>query len=484
MADKSLKNYEVSKESAVAVASTRMFHWLNDLHKASLVGLVRVGLVDKHSAKVIANGIISTIETHDAPDIAPSLDYLDFEKRMTKIIGPTASLLHIGRSRQDIRSTSTKFYTREIVRETIDAIASIRHNLLQVAAQHVHTVIPAYTHGVPAQPTTLAHYLLAFNDTFERHAMRLEETYSRLNKCPLGAEVNSTSRFKLDRHLLAELLGFDGIIENAYDANHGASVDSLLEVGQVWTLIAVQTSEFIQDLHTLHMTSRPWIELCPGPLMGISSAMPQKRNPRALEYVRELGGLVIGQTQAFLYIGRNMNTGMIDVRETALRMPEQIMLQMLSLTADIIPSLRINIERARQEASADYSTMINVADTLYEKEKVPFRTGHHFASLLTDYGRENDLFPLDIPYTEARRIFKSIDGEDLPVTESEMKEALDPVSYVATRQGTGGPQESEVNRMLKERQERLKKDVAHSNARKNKIIDALQCCDVEFRKMM
>jgi len=132
----------------------------------------------------------------------------------------------------------------------------------------------------------------------------------------------------------------------------------------------------------------------------------------------------------------------------------------------------------------DYSTMIDVADTLYERKKVPFRTGHHFASLLTDYGRGKGIFPLDIPYAEAQKIYQSIDNQQLPLSEEELRGALDPVSFIKNRRGIGGPQSSEVQRMLKERREKLSNDMHISQERKDKLEAASSRCQLEFNKLL
>lgn len=157
------------------VPKARVFHSVNDLHRATLVGLVKVGLVDVESGKKIAHGIEQAIATYDAPENPESLDYLDFESRIQNIVGPVSSLLHIGRSRQDITSTLCGMEARHAARVSVDGILKVRANILQVAEKHIDTVIPAYTHGVPAQPTTFAHYMLAFYDSLARHNQRLEE---------------------------------------------------------------------------------------------------------------------------------------------------------------------------------------------------------------------------------------------------------------------------------------------------------------------
>jgi argininosuccinate lyase len=49
---------------------------------------------------------------------------------------------------------------REILK-LVAAVVETSRVLLECASHHVATLIPAYTHTQPAQPTTLAHYLMA-----------------------------------------------------------------------------------------------------------------------------------------------------------------------------------------------------------------------------------------------------------------------------------------------------------------------------------
>ena len=58
------------------------------------------------------------------------------------------------------------------------AVAARRHArppraLIGVAARHLDTLIPLHTHTQPAQPSTVAHYLLAVIEQLERDAPRL-----------------------------------------------------------------------------------------------------------------------------------------------------------------------------------------------------------------------------------------------------------------------------------------------------------------------
>jgi argininosuccinate lyase len=100
----------------------------------------------------------------------------------------------------------------------------------------------------------------------------------------------------------------------------------------------------------------------------------------------------------------------------------------------------VNKARALEEVNADYSTTTEIADALLQKAEVPFRTGHHFASKLTDYGRGKGLKIHEIPYSEAQRIYEEQAKDKLPLTEAEFREVISAEYMVFGRKGLGGPQ--------------------------------------------
>ena len=185
---------------------------------------------------------------------------------------------------------------------------------MALAEQHVETIIPAYTHGVQAQPTTFAHYLLALVAALSRQTERLREAHARVNRNPLGTGALATSSFPIDRERLAALLGFEGQVDNAYDANHLAPVDAALDVAGALAIAATQIGQFAQDLHAIYADTQPWVMLGAGELMGVSSMMPQKRNPTAIEQLRAQSSLMLGDMQTVFLMSHNARTGMFDYR--------------------------------------------------------------------------------------------------------------------------------------------------------------------------
>ena len=435
----------------------RSVEFLDRINKASIVMLAETGIVPRPVAATIAKGIAEVIaqergvtapvrrDLSDTP--RRSADYLDYEPRLVAAVGQDASRLHTGRSRQDIASAIARMNLRDGLLKELEALSAARGKLVAVAERHTETIIPAYTHGVQAQPTTFAHYLHALAAALGRQVERMQQAHARVNRNPLGAAALATSSFPLDRNRLAALLGFEGLVENAYDANHLAPVDSALEVAGALAVAAVQVGQFAQDIHGQYAEPEPWFVLGPGELTGVSSIMPQKRNPAALEQLRAQASIMLGEMNTVLLIAHNNRTGMFDYRMYD-PVPCARPLQVFRLLQQVVEGIVVNKARALAEVRADYSTTTEIADALAQKADVPFRTGHHFASKLTDYGRGKGLRLGDISYSEAARLYREETKQAFPLSERDFAEAISPEYMVYGRKGTGGPQLVEMSRML------------------------------------
>jgi argininosuccinate lyase len=301
-----------------------------------------------------------------------------------------------------------------------------------------------------------------------------------MNSSPLGSAALATSGFPIDRVRLAELLGFDSVVENSYDANLVSSVDSKIEFVNALATSAVPVGQLAENLATQYHNSVPWIILVESQT-GVSSIMPQKRNPLPLASLRTRATEVVGGAQLVTLNAHNTNSGMndyrpggpaLDVAATARRMYKTYV--------DVITNLVVNKERALQEVDNDYSTMTEVADTLLRDADVPFRSGYYYASALTSYGRANDKRPKDLTDTELLDIYKEVNGTDLPVDVALIKEALDPAAMIRNRKGLGGPQPAEVERMLLEHLSSLEAESRWLRESRQRLEAAESLLETEF----
>jgi argininosuccinate lyase len=449
----------------------RSIEFLDRINMASIVMLEEAGIVPHAIAAPIAQGIAQVMYDERRANPRRSADYLDYEPKLVAAVGPDASRLHTGRSRQDIASTIARMNLRDGLVKEVQALVTAREKLLGLASRHTETIVPAYTHGVQAQPTTLAHYLLALADALHRQVERMQQAFARVNVSPLGAAALATSSFPLDRMRLSELLGFDGLVENAYDANHLGPVDSALDVASALAIVAVQLGQFAQDIHAQYAEPKPWLVLATGDLTGISSIMPQKRNPAALEQLRAQASIMLGEMQTVFLISHNNRTGMFDYRAYD-PVPCERPLQVLTLFQQIVDGLVVDKPRALAEVQADYSTTTEIADALMQRADVPFRIGHHFASKLTDYGRGRGLKLHEIPYSEVARLYEQQTNERFPLAERDFAEAISAEYMVFGRKGVGGPQLSEVDRMLDRERDELALELGWINVRNENLARA------------
>ena len=393
------------------------FSWLGDINKASAVMLVETGIVPRSLGRKIADAVRRVIAEGDLPGTTRSGNYLIVEEALIKIGGPDVTRLHSGRSRQDIGATIQRLAMRQDLLTAFAKLNQARTALLVIATKYPNAIIPAYTWGVQAQPITLGHYLTAYASALERDAERLRQAYGRTNLSPLGAAALGTSSFPVDRPRLAELLGFDGVVENSLDANQISPIDTGAEAVGIASASALTIGTFLADLTQQYAQTRPWLLLAEGDLTGTSSIMPQKRNPSGLVFLRAQASIVIGHAQTFLLVAHNVASGMSDykpfINPKQGNQPNNVMRELADLFdgfGALLRTLVFDKDRALAEVNADYSTTTELADTLQREADVPFRVGHHFASELVNFGRASGLKPSDIPYAQAQRIFREAAG--------------------------------------------------------------------------
>ena len=129
-----------------------------------------MGCIDFHYTAVM---------THTAPTGAyrgagrPEAIY-NIERLIDEACGPdVAGRLHTARSRNDLAMTMYRMWQRERIAALGSAVLDLREALIALADRHKDTIYGAHTHTQPAQPTTVAHYLLAIIEQLERDSARL-----------------------------------------------------------------------------------------------------------------------------------------------------------------------------------------------------------------------------------------------------------------------------------------------------------------------
>lgn len=480
--------------SAVAAQSTPPrdeFFWLGEMNKATAVINTEEGLLDRKLAPGIAAGVATVIKEGNAPGAKRPSSVITFEPLMIKAAGEDVTLLHAGRSSQDMHATFRSAILRDDLLELAEQLSRTSSTMVKLAERYASTPVPNYTNGVAAQPNAYGHYLLGHVAGLERDAQRIREAYARVDRSSMGTTVLNGTSWPLNRKRMADYLGFSAIVDNAYDASQISSVDEPVEVSAIVTSIALHTGSFIQDVMTQYAQPRPWILLQEGGSNTyVSSAMPQKRNPGLLIRTRSEASTAVSLANGVVIQAHNITPGMSDpkdVKDNKAMVNSAI--KALKSWDTVLGALVLNPERALEELNSDWTASQELADILMREHKLPFRVGHHFASSIVDDAKQQDIKPLDFPYDQARRIYaETVKGSpyagELPMTEQAFRAALDPVAIIKHRASSGGPQPAEMTRMLSLANARLTEQNDWIKARRSHIDASLQRLDTDFSALV
>ena len=480
-----------AKDATSALAKAQdQFYWLGRINMATTVMAVEQGVVPKKLARQIAEGVAHSIAQAEQPGGKRPTDVLQIEKIISDKAGPDATLIHAGRSRQDMLASVRVMRLRTEMLDTAAALLFARKTLLDIAARNVDTLIPAYTNGVQAQPISYAHYLLAFADSFARDSQRIRELYARLNMSPMGTAVLANSAWPLNRNRLADLLGFDQLVVNSYDSGQVITYDVPIEAANIVSSMAIRIGAMMADVHTQYHQTRPWLLLGTGTTYT-SSAMPQKQNPGVIMGARAKASDVVAAANWVTMRAHNVQPGMTDYKD-AWQSPKPFVLsvELLQQFSAVMKSLNIDPARALEELNGDWTTSSELADTLQRVNQIPFRVGHHFASELVTRAKAKNLKPAEFPYAEAVQIFDesrakfSLAASKFPLDEKTFRATLSAENMVRTRVGIGGPQPAEVKRMLGLANDTLATDNVWLNERNTKLIEAQAKLNLAFRGLL
>jgi argininosuccinate lyase len=374
--------------------------------------LAKQGIISEKEAELITMGLLSLreeIEQGKFP-FKPELEdiHMNIEARLTEKIGEVAGKLHTARSRNDQVALDLRLFTKEAIEETIHRLRELQRALLDVAEANKDVVMPGYTHLQRAQPTLLAHHLLAYFEMLERDVHRFRDCLKRTDVLPLGSGALAGVPYPTDRGFLAQELGFSQMSQNSIDAV--SDRDFVIEYQAAASMAMMHLSRLAEELVLWSSAEFGFIDLDEAYTTG-SSIMPQKKNPDVAELARGKTGRVYGNllgmltTMKALPLSYNRDLqedkeGLFDTVDT--------LHSTLEVFAGMVRTLKVNAGRTRQAAEEDYILATDIADYLV-KRGVPFRQAHKIVGELVSYAVEQGkgLHQLDLSqYQRFSKLFK------------------------------------------------------------------------------
>jgi argininosuccinate lyase len=341
---------------------------------------------------------------------------------------------------------------REFVAELAEAGLDLREALIDLAMRHRESIFAALTHTQPAQPTTVAHYLLAVVEQLERDHVRLRAAYASTNKSPLGSCAITGTGFDIDRQLTSDLLGFDEPTGNTYGSI--ATVDYLLESVAAAQVMLVGIGRVIQDLLLWCTREFGYMRLAEGLVQG-SSIMPQKRNPVALEHARAITSKALGEAAAITTAVHNTPFGDIVDTEDDLQPLVASMFRdgqrAIGLLTVSVRGAELDVARMQAHAAAGGTTTTELADRLVRDHNISFTRAHGMANAF---------------------LAGEMTASSLNYTEDELRQILGARNFVEVRRTPGGPAPVQTTAALDASRSLLRRDRVWLQAVRKKVDDA------------
>ena len=397
------------------------------------------GIIEPHEAEKIIDGLKTILTEIEGDGVEFTMEnediHMNIEAMLTERIGAAGKRLHTGRSRNDQVAVDTRLYIKEEIPVIIKHIVNLQNVLIKKAKANLDTVMPGYTHLQRAQPTTFAHYMMAYANMFKRDISRLEDCLERMDECPLGAGALATSTYPVDRFQTAAALGFKKPTDNSMDSV--SDRDYAIELLSDLSILMMHLSRFSEEIVLWCSWEFKFVDLDDAYSTG-SSIMPQKKNPDVAELVRGKTGRVYGSLVTLLTVMKALplayNKDMQEDKEALFDAIDTVEL-CLPVFAAMLDSLTTRPKDMAKAASGGFINATDCADYL-TKKGLPFREAYMIVGRLVNLCTKTG----DTLDTLALKDFRAISS----LFDKDVYQALDLKTCVNERKVYGGPAKESV----------------------------------------
>ncbi len=373
--------------------------------------LGEVGLMTKAEVRKVISGLKSVKKDFENGKIELDQSFEDIhmfvEHLLTEKIGSLGKKLHTARSRNDQVATDVRLWMKDVARGLEDDLLKLQKSLLQKAKEYETWIMPSFTHLQHAQPTGVAHYLLAFIEKFARDISRLQDCVKRMDEMPLGSCALTGTILPIDRSITCKALGFKRPTRNSLDTV--SDRDFLIEFAASLSLIATHISNFCEDMVIWCSAEYNYISIDDGYCTG-SSIMPQKKNPDVHELLRGKTARVHGALYSLLTLMKGLpqayNRDMQEDKERIFDSFDTVSASVNILT-EVVKHTHFNKQRLEDSCRKGFMEATALAEYLV-LNGVYFRDAHHIVGTIVKLAEDQNCALVDLELSAMRNISDAI----------------------------------------------------------------------------
>ena len=330
--------------------------------------------------------------------------HMNIENRLEQLIGDDAGYIHTGRSRNDQVITDFKLWIKSSSKDLDLKLSKLIKTILKLANKNIYTIMPGFTHLKNAQPVSLAHYLLAYVEMFQRDKGRYKKNLESLNENPLGVAALTGTSFNIDRNYTSKKLGFSKPTNNSLDtvSDRDFVLDFLFSI----SVTSMHISRIAEELIIWNSDGFNLINLSDKIVTG-SSIMPQKKNPDLLEFLRGRSGISYGNLFSMLTILKGLPLSYFkdlqDDKEIVFKSYDNL-IDCLKILNEILKNISPNKKQMLELANSGYITATDLADYLVKSHTMPFRKAYQKTAAIINLAEKKKKKLSDLTLEELKTI--------------------------------------------------------------------------------
>jgi argininosuccinate lyase len=443
--------------------------------EAHSIMLYEIGFLTLIDLKKILHGLE---EVKRNPDVLSTDSYEDIHEALEAFIiqkagNKSGGKMHTGRSRNDQVVLDIHMKIREDINNICTVIIDLIDSLLEKAAENIETIMPMYTHLQQAQIGTFSHFLLSYVDALFRDMDRLVIAYGRVNRSTLGACAVGGTSINIDRNKTAALLGFHEVVINSIDATH--SRDTLIEFATTLCILITTFARMAEDFIIWSTVEFGYIDIS-DKYSSTSSAMPQKKNPDAMELVRAKAATAIGNMITMFSIVKSLPSGysrdLQDLKPVLWR-TSTVALESTRIMNSVIRSIEVHKERMKEVADNSYAISLDIAEQLVMRKGMPFRSAHKVIGALVERAANKNNIALNMLQKEdVKAALKKIESDLQPHEVTQIIKEMTPNKALELRVSLGSPNSKQQQNMINSAYNRLAVYIQELSKRKKDVESA------------
>ena len=279
--------------------------------KAHIKMLESIGLLTSDELETLTSALDKILGEIEAGDFILEDDVEDIHSQvellLTRRLGDIGKKIHSGRSRNDQVLVDVKLFLKDEVLTLKDEVLTLFSTLQSLSERHKQTLLPGYTHGQVAMPSSFGLWFGAYAEALADDMYMLRGAFNVTDQNPLGSAAGYGSSFPLNRQMTTDLLGFGSLDYNVVAAqlSRGRSERA---VASAIGAIALTLNKFASDC-CMYMSPNYGFIKFPDELTTGSSIMPHKKNPDVWEIMRGNCNRIMGTESQISMLCSNMPHG-------------------------------------------------------------------------------------------------------------------------------------------------------------------------------